>query len=107
MAKKHILVDKTELVLMVEQNNKFAVVNLTNEQISRIQIDTFKERRLFRQDDSEKISIFSRKSIEPYVFKKRKESAYWDEYKQKLTKFAQDNYLTFADNTAADSPASE
>jgi len=98
MAKPHILIDKTELVLMVVIKNKFKIVNLQKGDISRIQFDEIKEFKFFRRIPSESIRIFSRKSIEPYKYTKKREKAFWEGYKEKLTHFAKNNMVTFADN---------
>ena len=105
MAKPHIMVDKTELVLIVETGKKFSVVNLQSDQVSRIQFDPVTELRFFRRAPSESIRIFSRKSVEPYTFKMRKHRQHWGDYKRKLAEFAKRNTVTFTDNLPAESQA--
>ena len=39
------------------------------------------------------------KRPQPIVYTKKKEKAYWGEYKSRFTKFAKDNNITFVDNT--------
>jgi len=97
MAQRHILVDKTELVLNVEGKKKFEVVNLTYDQIVRVQFDKIKDRFLFLQNDSEAITIVSSKrgSI---IFKKSKEKSFFEDYKKGLEKFCKDNNVTFTNN---------
>jgi hypothetical protein len=98
MEKPRILVDKTELVLIVESGKSYSVVNLQQDEISRIQFDAISEYRLFRKVPSESIRIFSGKSPEPYTYKRCKNRAYWEDYKKKLAEFAGRNTVTFTDN---------
>ena len=99
MAMRHIYPDKTEIVLSVEQKNKFSTVELSYDKITRIQIDKCKEFRLFRFVDSECIQITNRKTAQPIVYKKFKEKSFFEAYKTELEKFAKDNKITFVDNT--------
>jgi hypothetical protein len=97
MAQRHILADKTELILNVEGKKKFEMVHLTYDQIVRIQFDRIKEFKLFFRVDSEAITIVSSKRG-PIVFKKTKEKNFFEEYKQVLEKFCKDNRVTFTNN---------
>jgi hypothetical protein len=97
MAQRHILADKTELVLNVEGKKKFEMVNLTYDQIVRIQFDKIKEYKLFFKVDSEAITIVSSKRG-PIVFKKSKEKSFFEEYKKVLEQFCKNNNVTFTNN---------
>lgn len=99
MATRHILCDQTEIILAVPLKNKYKHLNLTYEDISRIQFDACTERKLlFKTVPSEKITIMTGKHPGPVVFTRENEKKFWDEYKTNLTKFAKDNNITFADN---------
>lgn len=97
MAQRHILADKTELILNVEGKKKFEMVHLTYDQIVRIQFDKIKEFKLFFKVDSEAITIVSSKRG-PIIFKQSKEKKFFEEYKQILEKFSKDNNITFTNN---------
>jgi hypothetical protein len=96
MAKRHIYVDKTELVLIYPQGKKYISTNLTYEQIICIRISPFKEFRLFFPVASEKIEIVSGKHEKPIVFTKLKEKGFFEQYKKELAEFAARNRVSFA-----------
>lgn len=98
MAKKHILFDKTELVLMFFAGKNFKSLNVGYADIRRIQYDSIMERKFLFRTASEKITIITSKQPEPIVYTMLKEKAFWDEYKEKLAKFAGDNMITFINN---------
>ncbi|MCG8502367.1 MAG: hypothetical protein MJB12_18445 [Firmicutes bacterium] len=100
MAVRRINCDKTEIIVMVEGRKRVRMLNLTYEQITRIQFDKFEERRfLFFKVPSEKITIVTGKRNEPIVYTKMKEKKYFDQYKEELRKFVKDNSVSFVDNT--------
>lgn len=98
MAVRHVLFDKTEIVLMYPKKKKFVTVNLTYDQISRIQFDKFKEFKFFRKVPSEKITIVNSKVKPPIVYTKQKEKKFFEEYKEGFKKFVKDNNITFINN---------
>ena len=100
MSRKHMLFDKTEIVLMFMVGNKFQTANLQYSDIQRIQFDAFQERKFLSKSPSEKISIVTGKRQEPIVYTMGKEKKYWDEYKEKLKAFAERNTITFVNNLA-------
>ncbi len=98
MAVKSIQADKTELVLMVEGKKKYEVLNVTFDQITRIQIRPTEVFSFFKKVPSEEIVIVTRKKSEPLVYKKHKEKKFFDEYKRELEEFAKNNRVTFINN---------
>src|SRR5690242_14720686 len=97
MAQRHIMVDKTEIVLMVAGKKKYEIVNLSYDQIVRVQFDKCKETRFFWRVESESITIITSKRP-PIVYKKFQEKNFFDEYKNSLEKFCKDNHITFTNN---------
>ncbi len=98
MAQRHVYFDKTELVLAFAQGKKFRSLNLSYDQITRIQFDECTEYSLFRRVPSEKITVVTPKRGEPIVYTKMKEKKFFDEYKAGFEKFAKDNRITFQNN---------
>lgn len=98
MAQRHVFFDKTELVLAFPQGKKFKTLNLSYDQITRIQFDKCTEFSLFRKVPSEKITIVTPKRGEPIVYTKMKEKKFFEEYKAGFEKFAKDNRITFVNN---------
>lgn len=96
MAKRHIFVDKTELVLIYLKGKKFTSTNLTYEQITNIRFVPCKEYKFFFPVDSEKIEIISSKQSQPIVYTKLKEKKYFEEYKKELAEFAARNRVSFS-----------
>ena len=99
LAREHILVDKTELVLIVPSKNSVSVVNLTYDQIVSITIEKYTERSLFRSFESERILIKSRKADAPYVYNMNKEKQHFNTYKASLIEFAKRNHVSLSVNT--------
>ena len=99
LAREHILIDKTELVLIVPSKNSVSVVNLTYDQIVSITIEKYTERSLFRSFESERILIKSRKTEAPYVYNMSKEKQHFGSYKAGLIEFAKRNHVSLAVNT--------
>ena len=98
---RSINIDKTELVVTFLAGKRYKVLNLSYEDIQRIQFDPIEIRKLFKKIPAEKISIFSSKTQDPIVITKTKDDAkVWDEYKKKLPDFAERHHVTFTDNTA-------
>jgi hypothetical protein len=101
MAKKHLIIDKTELIATLLMGNQWRNVAVTADKIRRIQYDKCVEKSLFKKVESEKITIEASASP-PIVFFKSKEKEFFEEYKQDLEKFAKNNRLTFVDNIAGE-----
>ena len=98
MATKSILTDKIEIVLMVPDDKGVKPLNLTYDQISRIQFDPCTEFRFFKRVPSEKITITTGKYSKPIVYTKLKHKKYFEEYKKSLEEFAADNRVTLVNN---------
>jgi hypothetical protein len=98
VAQRHVFFDKTELVLGFPQGKKFVTMNLTYNQITRIQFDKCTEFKFFRKVPSEKITIVTPKRGEPIVYTKLKEKNFFEEYKAGFEKFARENRITFQNN---------
>lgn len=98
MAKRHIFVDNTEIVLIDLSGKKAAVLNLTSDKIIRIQFDSIKEMKLFKKIPSEKISFVIRGREKPLAFTKKKEKEFFDAYKDELTGFIKRHHITFVNN---------
>ena len=98
-ARPRITFDKTEIVLGFLAGNKFQVLNLNYSDIQRIQFDQIVERRFLKRVPSEQISVVTAKRMEPIVYTKLKSEKFWDTYKTGFAKFANNNHITFADNT--------
>lgn len=99
MAGRHIICDKTEIILNYQDSKKkYKVVNLPYDQISRISFEPCTEFKLFRRVPSEKITIVSKKVDNPIVYTKLKHQNLFEAYKEELAKFAKDNRITFFNN---------
>ena len=98
MAKRHIFVDNTEVVLIDLSGKKAAVLNLTSDKIIRIQFDEIKEMKLFKRIPSEKISFVIRGREKPVTFTKKKEKEFFEAYKDELTEFVKKHHITFVNN---------
>jgi hypothetical protein len=98
MAVRSIQTDRTELVLLVKGKKKYEVMNVTYDQITRIQIRAATRIGFFKKVPSEEIVIVTRKKSEPLVYKKHKEKKYFEEYKATLEEFAKNNKVTFIKN---------
>lgn len=98
MAKDHLIMDKTEIIATLLLGNRWANVSARADRITRIQFDHITTRKLiFFKVKDEQITITTNPM--PIVFRRSQEKGYFDEYKQRLAKFAKDNNITFADNT--------
>lgn len=103
MARKHIFCEKTELVLIILMGNGAFSMNLTYDQIVRIQFEPCTERKfLFFKSPSEKIVFVTRKNERPVEFLKSKEKEFFEEYKVELEKFAKNNRISFTNNLVSD-----
>ena len=100
MARRHIGFDETEVVVGFPAGRRYRVLNLSYEDIQRIQFDTIREWAFIRRAPSERITIITGKYGSPIVYTRRKHAPFWDEYKKKFRKFAEKNAITFVDNTA-------
>ena len=98
MAKQQIMFDKTEIVAGFPAGKRYKVLNLSYDDIQRIQFDACEERKLLKKIPSEKITIITGKHGQPIEYTKTKHSQHWDMYKQKLADFAKRNHITFVDN---------
>ena len=99
MAKPRMNIDKTEIVLGFTSGKKFEVLNLTYQDIQRIQFDAMNESKLWKKIPSEKITIVTAKRPEPIVYTMLDNKSFWSYYKSGLAKFATNNNITFVDNT--------
>lgn len=99
-ARRQITFDKTEMVVGFTAGKKYLVLNLSYEDIQRIQFDTVTEMRFFKKVPSEKITIVTGKREQPIAYTKLKNEKFWDEYLAGFKKFAEGNHITFVDNTA-------
>jgi hypothetical protein len=97
MAKNHLIVDKTEVIVTVLMGNQWRNVPIPADKIKRIQFDKCQEKvwKVLKKD-SEKITI---EAAMPVTIFKLKEAQFFDSYKQQLAEFAKRNNLTFFDNT--------
>ncbi len=103
MARKHIFCEKTELVLIIIAGNGAFPMNLTYDQIVRIQFEPCTERKfLFFKVPSQKIVIVTRKNERPVEYFYSKEKQFFEEYKMELEKFARNNRVSFTNNLVAD-----
>jgi hypothetical protein len=98
-ARRQITFDKTELVLGFPAGKKYIVLNVSYEDIQRVQFDPITEMKLFRRIPSEKITIITSKRAQPIAYTKLKNEKFWDDYRTGFVKFAENNHITFADNT--------
>ena len=99
MARQQIMFDKTEIVAGFPAGKRYQVLNLSYDDIQRIQFDRIQERKLWKKVPSEKITIVTGKYGQPIVYTKLKHQEHWSMYKEKLAEFAERNHITFADNT--------
>jgi hypothetical protein len=95
MAGRHIICDKTEVILNYLDDKKYKVINLTYDQITRISFEACKEFSLFHWVPSEKITIVTKKVENSIVYTKLKHKNLFEEYKKELARFAKDNRITF------------
>ena len=98
-AKRHINLDKTEVILMFLDGNGYQSINLTYDQIIRIQFDRCFVKRFLWSAPSERIQIVTGKRLNPIEYFKNKELLHFEEYKKSLEKFAKYNKISFVDNT--------
>jgi len=75
---KRIYTDRTELMLMYLDGNEYKTVNLNRDQIIRIQVDEFKERKFITRVPSEKIQIVTNKLSKPIVYTKLRKKKHFD-----------------------------
>ena len=99
MAIKRMFFDKTEINVSYFAGRNYITKNLSAPQIQRIQFDKIREFSIFRFVNSEKISITNSTTPQPIVYTKKKEKAFFDEYKEELKIFAKNNNVTMQDNT--------
>lgn len=94
MAVRHLLVDKTEMIMMIPQKKKYITRNAVYSDVRQIEFKKFEERRfLFLKKPSEKITITFTKGWPPVVFTYFKEKKYFEEYKAELERFCKDNRI--------------
>ena len=92
---RRVFFDKTEVVCGFLAGKRYRTVNLSYDDIQRIQFSSIFERSFFRKIPSEQISVVTGKAPTPIVYKKSENKSYWDEYKRGFTKFAEQNSITF------------
>ena len=95
---RRIYTDMTELMLMYLDGNEYKTATINRDQIIRIQLDEFKERKFIIRVPSERIQIITKKLSKPIVYTKLREKKHFDEYKSMLEKYAKENYVTFINN---------
>ena len=100
MPPRRIYFDKTEIICTFLAGRQYRSINLTYADIQRIQISPITERSLFRRIPSEEITIVTGRRPEPIVYRKNANRQYWDEYRKGFTKFAEQNAITFVDETS-------
>ncbi len=98
-ARRQITFDKTEIVLGFPAGKRFVVLNVSYDNIQRIQFDSIMELKLLRRVASEKITITTSKREQPIAYTKLKHEKFWDDYKSGFATFSKNNHITFADNT--------
>jgi hypothetical protein len=104
VAQRRIHFDKTEIVVGFVAGKKYVTMNLTYEDVVRIQFDPVREFRWFRPVASEQISIVTGRREAPIVYRMLENRRYWAEYKAGLAKFAAANHITFADRAGSTEP---
>ena len=99
MSKRRIFCDGFEMILLYDGNQKEETLSLKANEIARIQFEKFEERKMFfLKVPSEKIEIRPSKLNYSIVYTKSRAKELFDQYKVELTKFAQDNKVTFYNN---------
>lgn len=94
MAVRHLLVDKTEIMMMIPQKKKFVTRSAVYSDIRQVVFSPCEERQfIFIKKLSEKIEIHFNKGGGPVVFTKLKEKKYYSEYKRELERFCIDNKI--------------
>lgn len=104
MKKPLIMFDKTEVIayatIVGEMNKKSQkLLNLTPDNFTKISFVPYKERKLFKSVDSEKIVLTLRGYAKPVEYTKKEHSHYYNDYKTSFEKFAKDNGIVLLDET--------
>lgn len=88
--KERILVDKTELTLLVNNGSR----NLSYNKIKKIVFAECKRRKFFIWPITDKcIKIYSRNQAQPFEFYKSYEKEKFEKYIDNLKEFANNNYI--------------
>lgn len=99
MAKERSIVcDRDEVVLKAKVSDRPAFLNLTKDQIKYIQFDKCSVKKLFKTVLTEKIEIATSKVGNPVVYYQTDEGEYFNQYKQELLRFAENNRIKLIDN---------
>jgi len=93
-AKRDLMFDKTEIIVVDRGGGRPQVLNLTYDKIISIQFDKATARKLFSSIPTEKISITIRGRENPTVLFKHTQADFWEEYKAGIEKFTKDNRIT-------------
>lgn len=95
--KRTLSVDKTEIIL-IDLHTKRGQMNITQDQVAGIVLESVEVRKLFSKVKSEKITINIRK-VHPAPFILQSECGeYWNEYRTALENFCKENRLPFTNN---------
>ena len=95
--KRTLSVDKTEIIL-IDLHTKRGQMNITQDQVAGMVLESVEIRKLFKKVKTEKITINIRK-IHPAPYVLESESAeHWAEYKAALENFCKENRLSFTNN---------
>lgn len=100
MAESRLNCDKNAIVFLTKANEEDKQLTFSYDQIARIQIDKFAEKKLLRKVPSEKIEIFIKNRNTPLIFTKLKDKDFFEGYKKDLIRFSKDNKVALIDNTA-------
>ena len=96
MSGKQVLCDKQEIIFTARGQKGYEDFVVTNEKIRMIQFDKCIENKLWRKIPSEKITVIT--SGKTFEYTKLKSEPYFEEYKEALQKFAQNNRITLVSN---------
>jgi|GEM_PF-791070 len=95
MAKPHLLVDKTEIIVSILMGNNWRNIPITADKVKRIAITPFKVKKMFGKKDSEAILIEVSSAPFPVMLVREKEKEHFDSYVEQLEKWAKNNHITW------------
>lgn len=91
--------DRTELVIEHETKNRYETLNISYNQIIRIDFEKYVYKRLFKKEESERIILLIRGREEPLILTKRMCGQNFNEIKSGMKAFAKENKLTMFDKS--------
>ena len=103
--KERIFVDKTEIVAGVTFGNTATRMSWKADELQEITIMKIEEKKLFKKQMVEMISI--RKKSQPMgtpIKYEKSDEKYWEGYKQQLQEFCKKNRVNFVDLTKGPMP---